>query len=148
MVVPRDNSPCLIIKDLPAKRIHRLAVLDGRIYAFVNNKNYRNNEQTETILFSCSFNGTERKINISTLRRKKQNFFDKQKPFKIANLFVDEKNKRLLFVCGAPIAGLWEFYVETGKHKSTLLSINQYLAYGVEEIKNLLLMVQNIMYGL
>jgi hypothetical protein len=114
IVIPRDNLSPRRIKDLPAKRIAALTILDKRIYAFVGDKKAISYVSSGTILFSCSFYGEDRKIDISTQRRKKLNYFDKQKPFRVAQLFADEKSHRLLFINKQ---GLWEFYPENGDSK-------------------------------
>ena len=111
LIIPRTSGAYRVISDLPCI-VESLVVLDGRIYAFLKGTN----DRTKTILFSCLPNGTDRKIHISTLRRKKQNFFDKNPPFSVHGFFADEVNHRLLFLAGHSLPGFWAFYPETGKY--------------------------------
>lgn len=133
LVIPRNRSQYHAIKDLPAKKIMAMIVLDKRIYAFLGyTAPWTNRPPSETILFSCLLDGSDRKIHISTLRRKKQHFFDKQKPFRVTNVTADEKNHRLLFTCENSVCGLWEFYPDSGKYKAHLKFERSYATWSMK----------------
>lgn len=120
-VVERDSWTEYIIKDLPVNRVNAMTVMNGRIYAFVGRDGPGGLEDArETVLFSCLPDGTDRQIHISTMRTEKSTSFDAQKPFRVDSLFSDLEKKRLLFTCGRPVAGLWEFNPETGGSKKLI----------------------------
>lgn len=117
-VIERDNGKECVIKDLPAENVNAVTVMNDRIYAFVGREGPGGlQDAREVVLFSFLPDGTDRKIHISTMRSDKKTLFDKQKPFRVDSLFSDSKKKRLLFTCGIPLAGLWEFNPETDEGK-------------------------------
>jgi hypothetical protein len=133
LCIPRNGGAHSVIKDIPGKQIRDIVMFKNRIFAFAGREN-RNGRvfAKETILFSCLPDGSDRRIHISTLRRDKKNFFDKQKPFIVSNLFVDKKNQRLLFVCRKPIGGLWEFDPFSGKYKNHIDFSTSYSSWGTK----------------
>ena len=134
IVISRNGVSHSFIKGIPGELVRTMVVLNGRIFAFsgrVDNPSMP--VAKETILFSCLPDGTERKVHISTLRRKKQNIFDKQKAFDVSDLFTDEKQQRLFFVCGGAIGGLWEFDPATKKYIKHIKFANSLYAWGMQD---------------
>jgi hypothetical protein len=108
------------IGDLPSERLMGLSLMDGRLYVFVGRMAPKRTAASETILFSCKPDGSDRSIHISTSRDAKQNELDRQKPFIVYSMTADEAGKRLLFNCDSPnrsgnVKGLWEYYPASGK---------------------------------
>ena len=120
VVIPRNGNPLVHIKDLPAENVISIAMLEERIYAFCGKARNVN------IMFSCLPDGKDRKIMISTLRRDKRNFFDRQKPFTVSGIFADPPRKRLLITCGASAQGLWEYTPQNNKFRKLLGYKNTY----------------------
>ena len=143
IVISRDGTSHSFIKGIPGELVRTMVVLNGRIFAFsgrVDNPSMPTAK--ETILFSCLPNGSDRKVHISTLRRKKQNIFDKQKAFDVSDLFTDEKQQRIIFVCAGAIGGLWEFDPATKKYKKYIKFANSLFAWGMKD-KNKLYIVSD-----
>ena len=116
LVFHLDSGHVKVIEDLPGKKVMAVTILGNRIYAFTGEEEkVGGTEAHETILFSCDFNGKDRRIHISTSRENKKNMFDREKPFKVYNMVADECKKRLLFVVCANDRedGLWEFIPAT-----------------------------------
>jgi hypothetical protein len=119
-LISRHDSKVSYIDSLPALYVHALTIFNKRIYAFVGDF------QKVNILFSCKVDGSSRKVHISTLRRDKQNIFDKQKYFYESGLFADDKHQRIMFAAGSKVAGLWEFYPGTGKFNKVISYYDTY----------------------
>jgi len=118
IVFPFNGGRLKYIQDLPGDIVNTLTVMNKRIYAFTGLQ-HRSRAGT-TLLFSCELDGSDRKIHISSSRRNKQNDLDRAKPFVVYGMYADETRKRLIFNCASPnrsgkVAGLWEFYPESGK---------------------------------
>jgi hypothetical protein len=120
---PLNGGPVREINDLPAKNVMAVTIMKDRLYAFIGREGPGYSFASETVLFSCKLDGTDRRIHISTLREDKQNKFDRA-PFVVYQLIADPENDRLLFVCGTfkrgipgdwdEINGFWEFYPASG----------------------------------
>ncbi|MFA6291049.1 MAG: hypothetical protein WC637_04665 [Victivallales bacterium] len=120
---PLDGGPVREINDLPAKNVMAVAIMKDRLYAFIGREGPGYSFASETVLFSCKIDGSDRQIHISTLREDKQNKFDRT-PFVVYQLIADPENDRLLFVCGTSksgppagqdgINGFWEFFPTSG----------------------------------
>ncbi len=130
LLISRKNGSTTIIKDLPDRYVHGIAVMNDRVYAFTGLK-----KVVANTLFSCDLKGQERKVHISTRNRVKQNPLEEQSEMRISRLFPDPAKNRLLFVNGGKYPGLWTMNLENGTLKC-LLSINNTDNSWVRKIKD------------
>ena len=121
MVIPRNGETPYFIADLPAENVNAIAIMNGRIYAFLGRINIHGKTLArETILASFLPDGSDRKIHVSTLRKEKKTYLDRFQPFTVHSLFADAAKARLIFTTGYPANGLWEIIPGTGESRQLI----------------------------
>ncbi len=110
IIVFSQGKKTFEIKDFPTTNIHALTIFNKRIYAAMGKLAGNSLIPVEFFLLSWDMNGTNRRIHISTVRREKKTFFDKQKAVKVFTLYPDKQHQQLLIVARSHLSrGIWAF---------------------------------------